>query len=66
MNGMTGGDPGVGFLSGALGSMAGFGTTKALAGASSATARFFGTVGSGALMGGVSAKLAGGSFWDGF
>ncbi len=61
----NGGDFLSGFASGALGSLASSGMGSLLNGANDfweAT----GTVASGSLMGGVSAEISGGRFWDGF
>ncbi len=64
MSGYSGGAFGTGFLSGAFGSLAGAGANELMAGASNGMLAV-GIVGSGALIGGITSELSGGSFWDG-
>ena len=65
MNSMTGGDFGSGFLSGSLSSLAATGAHGLLGGSNSNFVRGAGTIGSGAVAGGVGSVVGGGSFWDG-
>lgn len=64
MNVLSGGDFWSGMASGALGSLAAWGTGSLLDGSS----KFWnatGTIASGSLMGGVGAEISGGNFWEG-
>ena len=61
---MNGGTYGQGFLSGAAGSLIGGGTSSLLQNAGAGW-QALGTVGAGALAGGVGAEIMGGNFWDG-
>lgn len=64
MSGMNGGTYGMGFLSGAAGSLSATGTGLLLNGSGNAI-QALGVVGGGAVAGGIGAKIAGGNFWDG-
>ncbi len=64
MSGMNGGTYGQGFLSGAAGSLIATGAGS-LFSHSNEVVQSFGSIGGGALAGGVGAELAGGNFWDG-
>lgn len=65
MSGLNGGSYGSGFLSGAFGSLAATGTGALLQNSSKAV-QAIGTVGGGAVSGGIGSELVGGNFWDGF
>jgi RHS repeat-associated protein len=64
MSGMSGGTYGQGFLSGAAGSLVATGAGS-LFGDASKGVQALGTIGGGALAGGIGAEIAGGNFWDG-
>ncbi|NJM14988.1 MAG: RHS repeat-associated core domain-containing protein [Bacteroidales bacterium] len=64
MSGMSGGTYGQGFLSGAAGSLVATGAGSLFSDASKGV-QALGTIGGGALAGGIGAEIAGGNFWDG-
>jgi hypothetical protein len=64
MSTLSGGSPGQGFLSGAVSSLTAHYSHKLL-GKASRGWQMAGMIGSSGLAGGLSAKLAGGNFWDG-